>query len=219
MGYSVLGRGDLSHDILIAFDAAHKDTGELRDFGFWTGVENASFVVDGQPRTFVAGGSIVGMDKVTASKGLTVESQRLTLSALQVDVMDMLRGYEARLAPCRVYVARRDPVGNQLLGIDRVFKGFLNTVKVTSGQTDGHAFVRAALVGSEYLLTKGLSLKKSHAAQQNRQSDQFMKYATTTGKEPVYWGTRAYEPPAPSPFLPGGGGSGSGGGGNPWDHG
>lgn len=212
MGFSVLQRGDLNHEILIWFLARDTETDATRGFGFWTGIEDITLTVESEVRDYAAGGSIVGVDAITASKGLSVETQRVVLSAIHSDIENMLRGYDARQAPCQIHVLRRDPLTNAKLGFDRPFKGFLNVAPITSGQIGGDAIAEAELLGSEYLLTKGLSSKKSHEAQQLRQGDPFMKYATTSGSETIYWGTRAYVPPTPAPTP-------APGVGNWWDYG
>lgn len=199
MAFSAISRGPVAHHVLVWIEARNRDTGATEASGLWTGPEARQFTVGGVARTYHGAGQMLSVPTLTARAGVGVQMHRLGLSALSDEVEQIMRGYDPRLAPVEIHVARLDPQSDALLGIDRVYRGSIDQAPIVTpakGGSDGG--VSVSLASAARSLTRPLTLKKTDESQRARSDDRFFRFAEVAGKVERFWGTKRV----------GGGGSG-----------
>ncbi len=185
--------------VLVWIEARHRDTLMPAALGLWSGEDHQDFVVGGATRTYYGAGTLLSMPPLTAEVGLKVRSHRLSLSPLAPEVVQVMRGYDPRLAPVDIHVAHFDPgTGNLLAPPARVFRGVLNTVSVDTPAEGGEARIEVELLSAAQSLTRSLALKKSDESLRARSPDDaFRQYIAVTGAVEAVWGeARAQSPSA-----------------------
>lgn len=188
MSFAQIPRGPVVAEALIWFEAKNRETSEMETIGLWTGMRNASFMVDLVSRDYIGAGGLLEIDPIVSQAGLVVQSQTATLSGVAPEVELLIRGYDARQAPVEIHAARFDPDTNNLLGIDLVFSGWLDKAPVRTGRRGGKATVTATLVSSARELTRTLPIKRSDATQQLQSGDRFLQYSDVSGSVEIFWG-------------------------------
>lgn len=187
--------------LLIWIVARDRSTGDDTPVGFWTGDDQQSFTIGGESRTYYGAGALISTPPLQAEVGLKVRSHRVTFSPLAPEVEQVIRGYDPRLAPSQMHVAYFDPDTHNLLAEPvRIFRGFVNTVSVTTPGVGGEASVEVEFLSSAHALTRKLALKKSDESLRRRApTDGFRKYTTVTGAVQCLWGERRAAAPAGAP--------------------
>lgn len=166
----------------------HRTTGAVAELALWTGANERSFVIDGVARTYHGVGAILNVPPVKSALGTDIRMQSLTLSAITPEAEDLVRAYEPRLAPAELHRAVYHPDTLQLLGIQRLFKGWIDKAPVTRPEDGGMAVIEVTLASSARALTKTLTARKSDASQRRRGDDRLRRYADVSGSVQVSWG-------------------------------
>ena len=157
--------------------------------GFWTGDQDASFVVDGQARTYQGGGAIGEIDPIMMQSGLVVRYQRLTLAALHPGVALFLRGHDPFRAPAELHRAFFDPATDALIASPRrMWKGLVFHSPIATPPIGGAATAEISLTSAAEQLTHGLTTTRSDVAQKQRGGDRLYKYKDVTGPAKYSWG-------------------------------
>lgn len=190
MTFPVVARGSVVAEALIWFEAKNRETDAAETVGLWTGARNQSFNIDGQTRQYMGAGGALSVEPLIAQKGLNVQSQTITLSGIAPEVEVLLRGYDARQAPVEIHLARFDSETNNLIGLDRVFRGWLDKAPVVSGRTRGTATVTCTLVSAARELTRTRPTKRSDATQKLQAGDRFLRFNTVSGAVKTYVGMK-----------------------------
>ena len=197
MPFSAATRGDVIAETLVWVKAKDKTTGNPVSVGFWTGAENRIFNVDLEARGYIGGGVAIKVPDITSSIGVRIQSHELSLSAIKGEAADIVRTMDLRQADIELHSLRIDPDTRQIIALDRVQDGFINRITINEGRKGGVSSIRAAIVSAARWLTVALPLKNSHAAQQKRGGDQFLKYADATsssgGAVKEFWGMERTE--------------------------
>jgi len=187
--YIAAGRAGVIAYPLVWVTAKDRSTGVPQSLGLWGGEQSRDFTISAGSRTYHAAGSLLGVDDITAEIGLNVRFLDVTLSAINEDVAQLVRGYEARLAPVEIHRALFDRDSRALVSEPhRIFKGWVNTIDLPTPAIGGDANLTMTLASSSRMLTRPLSLKKSDESQRLRSDDRFRRYADITGQIGVYWG-------------------------------
>lgn len=176
--------------ILVWIEAKNRSTGEPETAGFWNGLDERSFTIGGEARTYTGAGALLGVDPVIATVGLEVRMHRLSLSEITEEVAQAVREYDVRMAPVEVHRAAFDPETNELIGTPhRVIKGTVDSLTIPDG-TEGESDPMTMIVADAgRSLTQTLSIKKSDATQkQISATDEGRKYASISGSVKVFWG-------------------------------
>lgn len=191
-------REGLNARLLFWVIAKDRGTGDPTPVGFWTGDDHQDFTIGGDTRTYYGAGALLSMPALKFEVGLKVRSHRISFSPLAPEVEQALSGYDPRLAPVELHVAYFDPLTTALLAEpNRVFKGFVNTIKYTTPPVGGGAEVEVELLSSAHSLTRSLALKKSHESLIARSpTDNFRQYTTVTGAVECVWGEKKAVAPA-----------------------
>lgn len=203
-------RDGLRPRLLVWIIARNRTTGAPEPTGFWNGADDLVINVGGVDRTYHGAGGLLGMDDLVIETGLTVRRISVWLATAAPEVVDAAMGYDLRLAPVEIHRLLTDPLSHlPVAPPHRIWKGWVDGAPRTvpaKGLSSGR--ITLTVASAAMALTRGLTAKYSDAAMRQRGSDdRLFRYADVSGKVPVYWGEKRYEPPAP------GGGSASGVGG------
>jgi hypothetical protein len=173
---------------LVWFTARNRSTGAAETIGIWNGDDNQSFTI-GTSRLYYGAGSLLDIEPITAGVGLSVRIHQITMSGISSQVEELLRTYDARLAAVEMHRALFSLSTGSLVGTPyRVMKGWVNGVKLTSGE-DSKAVISVA--SAARALTKPLALYRSDAAMRERSAtDTFRAYADISGQVGVWWGEK-----------------------------
>jgi hypothetical protein len=173
---------------LVWFTARNRSTGAAETIGIWNGDDHQNFTI-GTSRTYYGAGSLLDIEPITAGVGLTVRIHQITMSGISPQVEELLRTYDARLAAVEMHRALFSLSTGSLVGTPyRVMKGWVNGVKLTSGE-DSKAVISVA--SAARALTKPLALYRSDAAMRERSAtDTFRAYADISGQVGVWWGEK-----------------------------
>lgn len=157
--------------------------------GFWTGDQDASFVIDGQARTYQGYGSLGAVDPIVMQSELVVRYQRLTLSPLHPGVASFLRGHDPFRAPAELHRASFDPVTDALIADPRrLWKGLVFQSPIATPPIGGEATSDISLASAAESLTHGMTTTRSDAAQKQRGGDRMFKYKDIKGTALYSWG-------------------------------
>lgn len=183
-------RQGTSAEVLIWFIARNRDTGADESIGFWTGDDHQQFSIGGETRLYFGAGAVIKIPPVKAGIGLTVRQHRIVLPPVIDEVQQLLRVYEARLAPVEVHVCTFDVYTNNLLGQPiRMIKGFLNEAPEERGAKDEESRLELTVTSTARLLTFGLPLLRSNEELQKRNpDDKGREYSDVSGDWVVPWG-------------------------------
>ena len=210
-----LGTGTLAHlqarDGLAAYalvwaQARNRISGAVETLGLWTGAQDRSFTIGGDARAYVGAGGLAGVPPITMQAGLAVRMQQLRLAPVTPEVVQLIRGYDARHAPVEVHVAFFDPRTRVLVEEPtRVFKGYIDEISITEGASGGESSCEATLASSARALTRSPPLRRSDEVQKRKGGDRFRRHADVSGAVDVWWGQQrqsARQVAAPAPSGP-----------------
>ncbi|MBY6113290.1 hypothetical protein KUW09_04875 [Mameliella alba] len=196
MSYPAVARGPQANEVLLWVEARNRSTGDTEAMGLWTGPDDRNFDLGGDLRSYRGAGAVLEVPALVSQVGLAVQMQSAALAIVTEEVETLFRGYDARQAAVEVHLARFDVDSDALIGIDRVFSGWLDRAEILTGQRGGSASLSATLASSSRALTRRVAVKRSDEAQQKRSGDRFFRHADVSGAVTVWWGQK-----------PGGGGS------------
>lgn len=194
MTFSAIPRASTVHRMLVWISARNRSTDATETAGFWTGGEDRAFTVEGASRSYFGVGHVLEVPPIKTRAGLIVQMQELQLAGNSPEVEAVMRGYDPRLAPIEIHVARFDPDTGALLGIDRAFRGVLDKAprQIPAKGQSGEAW-SLSLASGMRSLTRSLTIKRSDASQRARAlpsggEDRFFRYADVAGRVERYWG-------------------------------
>lgn len=174
----------------------NRATGLPEPIGLWTGSDARSFTIDGSPRPYAGAGGILQIAPIVSAVGTDIRTQRVTLSGVFPEVMEIIRQHDPRNAPVEIHRAVYDPGTLQLIDAPhRLFKGWIDKLKDTRPEEGGMATVELSLVSTARALTRTLTAKISDASQQRRAGDRALRHADVAGEVDVAWGEERATPP------------------------
>ncbi|WP_157971183.1 hypothetical protein [Pseudogemmobacter bohemicus] len=167
--------------------ATNRATGAVEQSGIWNGLEPVSVVIDGIAREYGAAGAMLSIPQFEFTSDLAVKQQNVSLSMLSPEIVQMIKGYDAKFAPVEIHLALIDPDTDQLIGVTRAFRGWLDTVSISEDESSAVASLN--LVTSARSGTAGLTLSQSNASQLARDpTDKGRSYAAISTKVKFSWG-------------------------------
>lgn len=195
MPFDAVTERDTAHRILVWIEAKNRDTGGVEAAGFWTGVEDLQFSVEGELRDYRGVAGLIGMRPVTSRPGL-VQEQELVFAGNSAEVEAVLRGYEPRLAPIQVHVARFDTGTGALIAVDRWVKGVIaGAPRSIPAQNQPGSQWSLRIAPRLRAMTRPLPTRRSDASQRRRllpdgvTPDAFFKFADIVEQVDRSWGT------------------------------
>lgn len=176
--------------------ARNRTTGAQEALGLWQGDDHLSVAIGGAMRSYFGAGALIGVEPIRAGIGLEVRMLQLGLSPLTPEVTQLLRGYDARLAPVEVHRALLSLETGQLIAEPiRVFRGWVDEVRIRTGavsgtgDASGTGEATVTLASAARSLTRALTLTRSDAEMRRRSSaDAFRRYTDIAGEVGVWWG-------------------------------
>jgi hypothetical protein len=172
--------------------ARNRTTGAQEALGLWQGDDHLTITMGGVNRTYFGAGALIAVEPIRAGIGLEVRMLQVGLSPLTPEVAQLLRGYDARLAPAEVHRALLSLETGQLIAEPiRVFRGWVDEVKIRTGEVSGTGEATVTLASAARGLTRALTLTRSDAEMRRRNSgDAFRRYTDIAGEVGVWWGEK-----------------------------
>jgi hypothetical protein len=172
--------------------ARNRQTGAQEALGLWQGDDHLTIAIDGVNRTYYGAGGLIGVEPIRAGVGLEVRMLQATLSPLTPEVALLLRGYDTRLAPAEVHRGLLSLESGQLIAEPiRVFRGWVDEVKIRTGEVGGTSEATVTLASAARGLTRALTLTRSDTEMRRRNAgDRFRDYADIAGEVGVWWGEK-----------------------------
>lgn len=191
---------------LFWIEARSLSSGDAETFGFWDGLEPATFTIGGASRLYHGGGAVVQAPPIVAEVGLVERMHRIALGPFAPAIADAIALYDLTEAPIEVHSARFDPVSGALLGIVPDLFGRVRSFEITKDPAGRTASAELAFRGGVARLMRGVPLRKSDAALQAvHPGDAFRRHSAVAGVVQVQWGEgRAYRPGVTSVAVPSG---------------
>lgn len=184
---ATLDSGDFHFEFLLWVKAKNRTTGVLEASGIHTGEGELTVSIDGVSRTYQGAGQLIDIPSFTNKIGLEIEENDFTLAILSPEITNMIRAYDADLAPADLHLAifNKDMA---LVGITQVVKGFVNGIVINEDAEEATCTITVTSNIQEAV--RGLTLKKSHESQKLIDStDEGFKYAAVAGTTETKWGT------------------------------
>ena len=168
--------------------AKNRSTGLPESLGLWDGDDVAQFTIGVAVRTYY-GPSIMEVPTITGGVGLDVRQISVRVPHLSPEVQNMLRAYDPRLAPVEMHRAIYSLDTNALIGLRRIFKGWITKAPITTGAEGQEGRAEISLVSASRSLTRKLALFRANADQRARlANDRGREYGSTSGLKEVWWG-------------------------------
>lgn len=184
-------RDGLASYALVWVEARNRITGLVETLGLWTGAQDRSFTIETEPRFYFGAGGLVGVPPIAMQVGLAVRMQTLQLAPVSAEVIQLIRGYDARHAPVEIHAAFLHPVTRALIEEPtRLFKGYIDALSIAEGATDGESSCEVTVASAARGLTRTLPLRRSDEVQKRKGGDRFRRYADVSGSVDVWWGQK-----------------------------
>jgi len=158
-------------------------------YGFWTG--NGSRFYNGLK--YSAGGSIFDISDIVQEGDGSVSELTIGLSThpgIGVEVLEDLYNEDWHLRPVTIQLAMLDPRTDQIVAIQNVFRGILDTAPFT--ESEGQAEIQARCLSKSIELSKGGNLYRNDATQDryDPEDTSLETIGTLNGalKKELHWG-------------------------------
>jgi hypothetical protein len=170
----------------------NRSTGAPEALGLWQGDDHLTIAINGANRTYYGAGGLIGVEPIRAGIGLEVRMLQATLSPLTPEVALLLRGYDTRLALAEVHRGLLSLETGQLIAEPiRVFRGWVDELKIRTGEVGGSGEATVTLASAARGLTRALTLTRSDTEMRRRNAgDRFRDYADIAGEVGVWWGEK-----------------------------
>jgi hypothetical protein len=170
----------------------NRDTDAQEALGLWQGDDHLTIAIGGVNRTYYGAGGLIGVEPIRAGIGLEVRMLQATLSPLTPEVALLLRDYDTRLAPAEVHRGLLSLETGQLIAEPiRVFRGWVDALKIRTGEVGGTGEATVTLASAARGLTRALTLTRSDTEMRRRNTgDRFRDYADIAGEVGVWWGEK-----------------------------
>jgi len=135
-------------------------------------------------------GGLVDIDALPRVANLTVPRIDIRLFAVGDDIDRIIRTYDVRQAPVRLWRGYMDTASRKMLGpAEPRFVGFVDEVTFPTGPDGAEVQVVLSCVSHSQEMTRSSTETRSHESQQRRHAgDDFFKSAATVGDWVLFWG-------------------------------
>ena len=177
---------------LVWLSGRNRETGEIESLGLWDGDDDQVISIDGTPRTYNAGGSLIGIPPLGTELGTVVKIESISLSPINDAVIQAIRVYEPRLAPIEIRRALLDPQSGAVIGAPHpLFRGWIDELSITTPEAGGEGSCDLQLASRARAGTRTLGLKWSDESLKRR-GTRIARYADISGAErpEEFWGVR-----------------------------
>lgn len=175
-----------------------RETGAKMPSGSWSGIDDLDIIIDGQSRTYYAGGNFLNIGSLSQEGGMEYTNLDVKLSGIAELSRGQVMARDMTQAPAQVHLALLDPTTDQPIKTVKIFDGWVDGLNMTESAIDDSGnwtfAINLKLVSYNRLATKVLETKKSDAAQKLRDpDDKGRAYADVSGDVVVAWGTKGGE--------------------------
>lgn len=193
---AALANPNTSRRELIWITAKEFESGDEVSGGFWNDLITKDIdVLDGETletvtRSYTGAGSLIQIDEIPLLATIEVRRIKVTLSQIDQDVIDMVRGYNLKNAKVEIHRGLYNPATRALVApaFPR-FLGFVDKAPIKTPKRGERGGVTLECVSHTYELTRASADKASHASQLRREAgDKFFQYADTMGETNLFWG-------------------------------
>lgn len=178
----------------------NRTTGAIEHGCFWNGIGTiTASVLDIETNTvidydFVGAGSLISIDGIAAvcEQSITVGTQSITLSQIDQNVANLVRGYDLHEQSCYIWQGDLDPVTHILVApAESVFAGIVDTCDINDPAAGDMGSIEISLRSHVSELTRKSGLKRSHASEILRNSaDEFYLDTAVVGDWITYLGQK-----------------------------
>jgi hypothetical protein len=185
----------LPEEVLELLDEGRNKVVGLMVFAFGTGTYRFARSADEfewNGDTYLPGGAIQVSD-LSSSIGMAAEAFTITLAASPDDgltpaVLKTIEAEDYRDRPVTIYDAILHPDTNEILFVDAVMRGYVDTIDHEEDPEQGYRLI-ATCESRQLDFTRTNGRRRSHADQQRRApGDKFLKPAASRRTEEVFWG-------------------------------
>lgn len=176
----------------------NRSTGEIVWANFWDGIETVAAQIYNldtgaiETYTFVGVGSLISADAPTyvCEQTITIRNLNLTLSQINADVANIVRGYDLHEQPCNVYQGDFDPLtGDMVAPAESIWSGFTDTCEITEPEAGNMGSIVISVRSHQTEMTRTNTAKRSHASEILRNAnDNFLQDVATVGDWITWWG-------------------------------
>lgn len=176
----------------------NRTTGAPYTIGFWNGDEDINITVargsDGanEARTYLAGGTLMGLGQLVLSSDLTVQQTDIVLSQISPAALAAVFEYDVRFAKVEIHemtlnVDTRQPSATPPC----VFYGEVDGSPVNIPSVGGEGSITLRCVSDTItMLTRTNEAKSSFEQQKRRSADQWGKYSNVVANWDIAWGEK-----------------------------
>jgi hypothetical protein len=186
-------RGAFVGHVLVWIRARNRTSGATETIGFWTGDDHREFVIDGLTRTYYAAGALLSVDPIRRQTGVNGRTQRASLSHLAPEVLQALRGYDARQAPVEIHRALFNPDTGALIDEPHVIiSGYIDKAPLPVPAKGETGSAKIEIATHARALTRNLGRSRSDATLRARApGDAFRQYAGLADTVETPWGKKS----------------------------
>lgn len=201
---SALAARAVSFRNLVWITAKDRSNGTPVEAGFWNDVGTINIpVTDGLTggfitRPFVGAGSLLQVEDVVSSADLSVKELRITLSGVDDQVANAVRGYDARLAKVQVYRLILNPTtGNAVAPARCRFLGLVDRLDIIDPREGGQGLVSLTVVSQLREISRSNPDMTSVDSQKPRGTyiglgeDKFYEFTNAVTGWEIMWGEHA----------------------------
>jgi hypothetical protein len=180
--------------------AKDRGTGAIEELCLWTGHVPVTAPVkrpsDGTSdnRDFQAAGAILSIQSIPAGMQTEVRTIRIKLSKLSPAALNIIRSYDAKMAPIEIHRGLFDPDTRQLVSPALCrFDGYINSAPLKTPKVKGEGYIELECVSRSRILTRTSGMLFSLETLKLRAGDLFGKFLDVAGAWRVWWGQEEKE--------------------------
>lgn len=186
---AALAAGDVKLRHLVWVAARNRETGATETLGLWNGDQSEVITIDGEARTYIAGGSVLGIEDIDYRVGTEERMRTLRLSPINEAVEMAIRGYDPRFAPIEVHEAIYNPATDRFTAQPhRTIRGWIDDLQINRAEVGGESSVDVRVATAMRAGSRYAGVKKSFEHQKRRSGDAFRRYSDISGSVEVNWG-------------------------------
>lgn len=183
---------------LIWIEAKDRTTGALEAQGFVSDINDMTVaVVDGftratVTRSFVGAGSLISIGDIETANDNNYRSVEITMSPLNDDVAQAIRGYDPRQCHIQIFSATFNPDTMELLApAEPIFVGRIDEAPITTGAEGSVSSITLKCRTDAQELDRAPASKRSNENQALRSAtDSFFKYVSIMDSVKIPWGEK-----------------------------
>jgi hypothetical protein len=184
----------------VTIRAKDRTTGDIEELCLWNGFVPITAPVtkpsDGSSdsRVFQAAGTLLSVQSIPAGMQTEVRTIRVRLSKLSPVALNIIRTYDAKMAPIEIHRGLFDTESHQLVdpALCR-FDGYINNAPIKTPKAGSEGYIEVECVSRSRILTRTSGMLFSMETLKRRSSDLFGKYLDVSGAWRIWWGQEEKE--------------------------